>query len=261
MGASSIAALNRLPDDEKFEIYSRFIPSELINKFNLDPSFRQLLEKDFLEIKCKPGRTDVVLELRHEPHFVDPVLYAHLTDTMNGQIHVLLYIVNDPFSERFNTDRMPDGTPTEFGVFRRNIEEEVKAMNAGLAPGQVRRGLRMLRDAVHAFEQFVENLGHDVYFIDPLSYHNAIVFERYGFNYQQGKKKMESIHEGFASGGAYHSQLDHSTPFRIPPFSSSIRGRSWAIHDDILGEPFTDVVMYKALGEHAGLETFPGAVW
>jgi hypothetical protein len=261
MGASSISALNHLPEDEKHAIYARFIPPELLESFDLPKGYQDLLSNNLLTLKCMPGNTDVVLELRHDIEVQDPLLYAHLTDTINGQIHVLLYIVNDPHSARFDVDRMPDGTPTEFGIFRRNLEAEIAAMNAGLAPGQVRRGLRMLNHAVDSFENFIEFLGHDVYFIDPLYYHNAIVFERYGFQYQQGRQKMEHIHKGFSKDGLFVPLLDGSSPFRIPQFAGSIRGRSWAIHDRILGEPFTDIVMYKTLGTEAGVDTFPDAPW
>ena len=34
------------------------------------------------------------------------------------------------------------------------------ALQAGLAPGQVRRGLRLLRPAMTAFEEFIVSLGH-----------------------------------------------------------------------------------------------------
>jgi hypothetical protein len=261
MAAKSIAALNQLPDGQKSDIYARFIPPELIDRFSLSHDHRSLIDDGLLELRCSPGTTDVVLSLKHQIGFQDPILYAHLTDTINGQIHVLLYVVNDPDSPRFDVDRMPDGTPTEFGIFRRNLEAEIAAMNAGLAPGQVRQGLRMLTHAVNSFEEFVDYLGHEVYFNDPLSYHNAIVFERYGFQYQQGRRKMERIHRGFLDGGEYVKLLDGSTPFRQPSFAQSIRGRSWAIHDCILGEPYTDIVMYKTLGEHAGVDTFPNATW
>jgi len=76
---------------------------------------------------------------------------------------------------------------------RRNLIEEEKALLAGLAPGQVRRGLRLLKHSISAFDEFVQALGHDVYFIDPLFYHNAIVFERYGFSYQKGRRLMQWI--------------------------------------------------------------------
>ena len=261
MKARSIATLNQLPEDEKKTIYSRFVPQEILEKFNLSPNFIDDQGNELLRLKCKPGSTDVIFDLRNAVGAEDPLLYAHLTDTMNGQIHVLLYIVNDPNSPRFDVDKMPDGTPTEFGIFRRNLNAEVAALEAGLTPGQVRRGLRMLSNAVAAFEDFVAYLGHDVYFIDPLAYHNAIVFERYGFNYQQGRRRMERIHHGFSADGEFIPLLDGSSPFRQPQFAGSIRGRSWAIHDCILGEPYTDIVMYKTLGVHSGVNTFPDSEW
>ncbi len=257
----SISAVNNLPAERKEAIYRRFIPDELIQRFQLPASLVDPDGNSLLTLHCRSGTTDAVVALRHTIEAEDPLLFAHLTDTMNGQIHVLLYILNDPASPRFNVDRMPDGTPTEFGSFRRNIEAERAALMAGLAPGQVRSGLRLLRHSIEAFEAFVASLGHHVYFIDPLAYHNAVVFERYGFHYQQGRRKMEQINLGFQPGGELFDQLDGSTPFRAPDFHDSIRGRSWAIHDGILGEPYTDVIMYKKLGQTSLVTTFPNASW
>ena len=93
------------------------------------------------------GASDVEMSLYHQADFPDPILYAHLTDTMNGQIHVLLYILNDPDATRFDVDKMPDGTPTRFGILKRNVEAELAALQAGLSPGQVRRGFRLARPA------------------------------------------------------------------------------------------------------------------
>ena len=124
-----------------------------------------------------------------------------------------------------------------------------------------RRGLRMLRGSTEAFEAFVTRLGHDIYFIEPLQYHNAVVFERYGFAYQQGRRWMQSLHTRFSESGDLPQKLDGSTPFRMRDAARSIRGRSWAIHDGLLGEPYTGVTMYKRVGMHAGVETFPGGVW
>jgi acetoin utilization protein AcuC len=181
--------------------------------------------------------------------------------TLNGQIHVLLYILNDPEAQRFNVDRMPDGSPTRFGILKRNLEAEQAAMEAGLAPGQVRRGLRLLHNAMDTFEEFVASLGHDMYFVEPLYYHNAVIFERYGFAYQMGKRLMDSIQAGFQEGGDMSPLLDDSNPFRSSKAGSRIRLRSWAIHDGILGEPFTNVTMYKRVGKMAGINTTPGCEW
>jgi acetoin utilization protein AcuC len=199
--------------------------------------------------------------LYHQAGFQDPVLYAHLTDTLNGQIHVLLYILNDPHSPRFDVDRMSDGSRTRFGTLKRNLAAETAALEYGLAPGQVRHGLRLLQPATSAFEDFLTSLGHDMYFVEPLYYHNAVIFERYGFAYQVGKRQMEAIHAGFQEGGELCRRLDDSNPFRTSQAANSIRLRSWAIHDGILGEPFTNVTMYKRVGKYADITTTPGCIW
>ena len=258
MNLSTIGGINRLPEQEKRAIYGRYIPKELSQKFNLpDP----IQNKDLLKFHFADGASDVEMMLYHKPGFPDPILYAHLTDTMNGQIHILLYILNDPASPRFDVDKMPDGSPTKFGTLKRNVEAELAALHAGLSPGQVRRGLRLARPATTAFEEFIASLGHELFFVEPLHYHNAVVFERYGFAYQMGKRQMDGIQAGFQPGGELRQRLDGSTPFRFPVAADSIRLRSWAIHDGILGEPFTNVTMYKRIGKSANINTAPSCTW
>ena len=261
MTPPSIAAINQLPDVEKLAIYRRFVPTALLERFHISPALVDDRGRSLATFRCAAGSTDVVVALKHEYGARDPLLYAHLTDTIAGQVHVLLYVVNDPESPRFDVDRMLDGTATEFGTFRRNIPAEIAALEAGLAPGQVRRGLRILRHSIQAFEEFVSSLGHEVYFIEPLAYHNAVVFERYGFAYVEGRRVMNRIHDGFQPGAELQIRLDGSTPFRRPGAGQAIRGRSWAVQDGILGEPFTGVTMYKRVGEQAGVDTFPGGEW
>jgi hypothetical protein len=258
MTPSTIGGINKLPENEKRAIYARYIPQGLIQKFNL-PDITE--NRDLLKFRFANGSSDVEMMLYHQVGFPDPILYAHLADTMNGQIHVLLYILNDPDSPRFDVDKMPDGSPTRFGIRIRNIEAEEAAMQAGLSPGQVRRGIRSLRQAMEAFEGFVVSLGHEMYFVEPLYYHNAVIFERYGFSYQMGRKKMEGINSGFQPGGELLQRLDNSTPFRSTQAANSIRLRSWAIHDGVLGEPFTNVTMYKRVGKSANINTSPGCGW
>lgn len=257
---STIGGINLLPEPEKRAIYSRVIPQALLDRFQLPAPDSQRMQS-LLQFRFEPGTTDVEMRLYHEPRFPDPILYGHLTDTMNGQVHVLLYILNDPDSPRFDVDRMPDGSSTRFGTLKRNLEAETAALQAGLAPGQIRRGLRLLSQAIATFEQFISSLGHDLYFVEPLYYHNAVIFERYGFAYQVGRRLMERIEAGFAPGGDLLARLDGSTPFRTPAAAHSIRLRSWAIHDGILGEPFTNVTMYKRVGKTAGISTCPGCAW
>jgi len=261
MGASTIGSINLLTDHEKREIYRRVIPNELLERFKISPYLTDIQGNSLIQLKCKPGSTSVELSLYHQHGFKDPILYGHLTDTMNGQIHILLYILNDPASPRFDVDVMPDGTATRFGTFRRNIEAERDALLFGLAPGQIRSGLGLLTSATSAFEEFVESLGHEMYFVEPLYYHNAIIFERYGFAYQVGRKLMERIQAEFTGDTDTSRKLDGSSPFRDPAAKESIRLRSWAIHDGILGEPFTNVTMYKRIGKDAGVSTCETSIW
>lgn len=260
MPPHTISAVNALSSDEKREIYARLIPLELLNLFDL--TLDQLYQDTArFQLSCPSGSGLAEMRLYHQAGFPDPILYGQITDTLNGQIHVLLYILNDPRSPRFDVDVMPDGTPTRFGTVVRNLPAEIAAMEYGLAPGQVRRGLRMLEPAIRRFEHFVSSLGQEMYFNEPLYYHNAVIFERYGFAYAKGRRLMERIQAGFAPGGDLLPLLDGSTPFRKPEAAHSIRLRSWALHDRLLGEPFTNVTMYKYIGKNAGINTCPDIAW
>jgi hypothetical protein len=252
---STLGGINRLPQAEKRTIFTRVIPPELLDRFHLSPFLVDQEGHDLLHLNAAPGNTSVELSVYHQHGFQDPILYGHITDTVNGQLHILLYILNDPEAPRFDVDRLPDGTPTQFGIRHRNLPAEIAALDAGLNPGQIRQGPHLLSEAMRTFEDFAEDLGHALYFAEPLYYHNAVIFERSGFTYQQGRRRMLAIQESFAPGGNLRPLLDGSTPFRQPGAEDSIRLRSWAIHDGILGEPFTNVTMYKRVGVHAGIST------
>jgi hypothetical protein len=260
MNAYSIAGINSLPIEEKRNIFLALIPPQIYERFSLPLDLIDQNGKNLLEIKGKPGGQSLELSVYHQAGFRDPIIYSHLADTLNGQIHVLLYVMNDPHSPRFNIDRMPDGTKTGFATITRNLEAELAAMQAGLLPGQIRQGLNILSDAVSAFEVLVQNLGHNIYFNEPLFYHNAIIFERYGFSYQSGKRKMDAIHKRFIEDDEVINHLGTS-PFRLPEARHSIFYRTWAIHDGILGERFDGVTMYKQIGKRSAINTAPGIDW
>jgi len=38
----------------------------------------------------------------------------------------------------------------------------------------------------------------------------------------------------------------------------TVRGRSWAIHDGILDQPWDNIRIYKTIGEDAGVRTYTG---
>ena len=258
----SLRQLNVLPEAVKEGIYRHLLPPQILDRFGIDPDTLCDLHGDRLvRFTCPEGSRVVEVDVRPEIGFPDPVLYLELSDTRLNQIEVVLLVVNDPSSERFQTDRDWQGERTEFGTLRRNLPEEARAMEAGLAPGQVRRGLGLSRTLLPLFEQFVSRLAHDYYLMEPLAYHNAILFERMGFNYVQGLRKIQWIHAAFQPGGPLHRALDGSTPFRHPDAGATVRGRSWAIHDGILEEPWHGIRMYKRVGKEAGLDTFPGGAY
>ncbi len=261
MPPASIAGINRLPEAARWKVYTHFIPPSLLTRFSISPDFRDAQGRPLLSLVCPPDSGVVEMSLYHEYGFPDPILYTQVADTLTGHPHVMLYVVNDPAAPRFDVDRMPDGQPTNFGIFRRNLAAEESAMRAGLAPGQIRRGLRLLDNIIAIFEELVTLLGRERFYAEPLYYHNAVVLERHGFGYQQGRALMEDIQRGFAPGGWLRARLDGSTPFRQPQAAESIRLRSWALHDGLLGRPFSGVTMYKVAGKSAGARTCPDLPW
>lgn len=242
---STIGALNQLPPPEKRETYAKIVPPELLEMYQIQPDLRDQDGNDLFELVCQPGSADAELALYHQAGASDPVLFGHISDSITGQLHILLYGMNDVESPRFNVDRLPDGTKTGFGTDHRNLQAEEEAFKAGLAPGQIYRGPHLFKETLRQFESFVACMGQDLFFVEPLFYHVAIIFERYHFHYQSGKRLMKRINDGFSADGDLLPLLDGSSIFRQPGAEKQIRLRSWAIHDNILGEPFSNVTMYK----------------
>jgi hypothetical protein len=137
-------------------------------------------------------------------------------------------------------------------------------MLAGLAPGQMRPGLRASRLVFTHLETFLATLGHQAYFLEPLTYASACLFERLGFAYVRGHKLMDDIHAEFQPGGRLHAALDGSSVFRQQHQGGTIRGRAWAIHDGILeaiDARWDGLRMVKQIGKQAGVTTFPEATY
>jgi hypothetical protein len=245
--------INRLPDEEKRKIYACLIPPQLLTKFHLDPeTLCNEAGESVFRYYARSRTSSVRMELRHKVDFEDPIFLLEMTDTPFGDIEILFLNMNDPYSERFHIDRDVSGNSTVFATVSRNIPEEIRAMRAGLAPGQMRRGLRMFRSFLIQARKFCRKFGITQVKVEPLAYHNAIMHEFYGFRYMTGRCMMEEIDKEFASGGILFKRLDGSTPFRQSGFERSIRGRSWAIHDGILGKPWKCPRMYHTIDEPMG---------
>jgi len=258
----SIHEVNALPTGWKEAIYRMLVPSQLMIRFGIHPI--RLTNRDaqrMVHFTSESGTSAFRLQVRDRADAEDPLLLLELQDSPQGYVSVAFMATNSPDSPRFNIDRDTDGRPTLLGTARRNLPEERRAMSAGLAPGQVRHGLRLLPHVMTRMEAFLIVLGQDAVLVEPLAYHNAIMFERHGFVYIQGQQTMERIHHAYLPEGELTRRLDHGTPFRARQAAASVRGRSWGIHDGILGEPWGEVKMVRRLGAGSSIDTAPSVPW
>lgn len=254
----SLRDINGLPAAEREQIYARLLPERLFRQFAISPaSYTNRSGQRCLDFIAPEGLGLVRIEVRRQPDDPDPVFFLDLADTQFHQMELAFCIIADPDAPRFDVDRDESGQLNYFASMGRNIPEELRAMAAGLNPHQTRRGLHLFGEFFPLFERFVDSLGVDIIVAEPLTYDNAIRYEGYGFDYLRGKRLMLEIAAGFQPGGRLAARLDGSTPFRQPWMADSVRGRSWAIHDGILDEPWDEVEIYKMVGVHAGVSTLP----
>lgn len=265
-----IHRISLLPRSEKEGIYRILVPPSLFHRFGIDPlSFGDVNGQRVVRFFCPQNDRTCLVEMKL-PSMEDPVYSLQLTDTIDAtQIELDFIIVNDPSSPKFNTHVDQDGRDTLFGWAGRNVPEEIKAMEAGFFPGQIRKGLSMTGELIQCLEFFCRILAIKSIKLEALFYHNAITYERYGFSYFEGYARMKRIHELFQPGRILYEKLDGSTPFRMREFANTIRGRSWAIHDGILldieggllEEGWVSPVMYRMVGNPRAMVTFPDPVY
>jgi hypothetical protein len=261
----SLRQLNALPDNTKRRIYRGLIPSQLLAQHAIDPiTWKGPEGSEYVRLNAKPERGAVQLSVGKSPNPADEFIYLELADNAYAGIDLNFLVLNNPDSPRFNTDFDAQGNPTLFGTLQRNLTEEERAMQAGLAPGQVRSNLGGSKLVLQQIDAFLSVLGHRAFFLEPLSYASAWVFERRGFAYVRGHKLMDDIQLEFQPGGRLYQALDGLTPFRQPGQAITVRGRAWAIHDGILeviDSRWDKLRMVKQIGRDADVETFPQSVY
>ncbi|HJR02193.1 MAG TPA: hypothetical protein VKA83_11200 [Methylomirabilota bacterium] len=267
LGLGSIQEINALPREVVEALYARLVPEELLDRFGIDPqTFCDKAGARLVRVTAPADQPWARVEVRSSPEDRDPALLVDVEMSPLSVPELAFVQITDPAGARYAIDRDPDGRDTLFGTTCRNVEEERRAMWGGLAPGQVRQGLRLLSRVLDAMEGFCALIGKEIYLIEPLFYHSAILYERRGCGYLVGRDVMESIHAGFCEGGPLLKALDGSSDFRDPAAARTVRGRSWAIHDGVgdglwAGGAVGGVKMYKAAGRKAGINTFPGAIY
>ena len=257
--------INNLPENAKKRIYRALLPPALMAQFRIDPITWKGPEGDrHVQLNDGGNSGSLAIALRKSPTDLDDILRLEFSDNALNGVDLNLILINNPDGPRYAIDQDEQGQPTLFGTARRNLGEEQKAMQAGLAPGQPRPGLRSSRLVFGQIESFLGTLGHRAYFLEPLSYASAALFERLGFAYVRGHKLMDEIHMEFQPGGRLYMALDGSTAFRQPEQWRTVRGRAWAIHDGLLeaiDARWDGLRMVKQIGRHAGVETFPDATY
>jgi hypothetical protein len=254
---TSLRAINELEKAEKERIYTTIIPPRLFELLDISPE--TLSGRDGLRrvvIIAPHGMGLARIEVKVHPADPQTVFFLDIADTHYRQMELSFCIISDPSAARFAVDLDSNGNDNCFTTLGRNIPEEIRAMQAGLFPNQAVRGLRMFGEFFTLFERFVDSLAMDMIVAEPLTYDNAIRYEKYGFDYLNGRRLMEQIDREFAVDGRLTARLDGSTPFRLPGMEKTVRGRSWAIHDGIMDEPWEDVSIYKMVGAAAGVNTF-----
>lgn len=266
---AKIALVNKFEQEEREEIYRVLVPPSLADSFGIDcETGLNAAGKKVIRIECPESDPEAVVEVKLNPDDNDPIFYIEVRDSKDlVQLHWDFININDPSSPRFNTDVTADGHDRWLRWTSRNMEEEKKALEAGLAPGQVRRGLRLMKETNKCLDEFSRMLGFKSIYMEALFYHNAIAYERHGFRYFSGEKMMRWIDREFRPGGRLYNLLDDSF-FRRKEFHASVRGRSWAIHDGILDEcghddyDFWDPPkLYRMVGQYNNVSTFLDGVY
>ncbi len=265
VGPISLRSINNLHENIKRRVYRGLLPASLLADFNIDPiTYIGQNNSPSVEVTALPDSGLAKIMVLAPDGAQDPIATLELSDNTFNSIDLNLMVLNQPDGSRFATDVDLDGQPTIYGTVRRNLVEEQKAMEHGLAPGQIRSGLSASKLVLNQLETFLAMMGHRAYYLEPLTYASAWVFERRGFAYVRGHKLMDTIHVEFQPGGQLHASLDVSTPFRQSDQWKTVRGRAWAIHDgilDVLDERWDNLRMVKQLGKSADVVTFPESVY
>ncbi|HEY3476440.1 MAG TPA: hypothetical protein VGK56_17630, partial [Anaerolineales bacterium] len=252
-------------ENVKQRMYRGLLPLTLLTRFGIDPiQWTDVSKEPRVFLRAEENSEKVLITAQSSPEPSDEFFALELADNSLNGIELNLIVLNDPSATRYAIDKTDDGSPTMFGTLKRNLKAEGQAKQAGLAPGQVRAGLRGSSMVFEQVESFLSMLGHRAYFLEPLTYASAWIFERRGFAYVRGHKLMDDIHREFQPGGKLYQCLDDGSSFRKREQASTVRGRAWAIHDgilDALGVRWDNLRMVKQIGRHAGVETFPQAAY
>jgi hypothetical protein len=177
---SSLQAINRLDEPEKEHIYSRLLPQRLRDVLGLEPdSLCNSAGERLVTIIAPAGLSLVRIEARSRSQGGVTVFFLELSDTHYHQMELSFCIIRDPTAPRYAVDVDERGENNWFASHGRNIPEELRAMRAGLFPNQTHHGLQLFVTFFPLLERFTASLGMQMIVAEPLSYDNAIRYEKY----------------------------------------------------------------------------------
>ncbi|KAA0258590.1 hypothetical protein FHQ18_05370 [Deferribacter autotrophicus] len=254
-----LSDINQLSYAEKEKIYSHFIPEKLYQILGIK-NFDELKNKYYFRLFCEPGTDFVKIEIKIDKNQKDWIFLLEIADTIYYQLELSLIVIGDPNAPFFDVYHDRFGHRNYFATAERNIEEETKALKAGLYPHQSRKGLNLFDNLLENLESFCRYTEKHLIETDPLGYASAIFYEKKGFGYIDGKKLMLKIDKEFYPEGLLYKKLDNSNIFRKQEYWNNVWGRSWAIHDGVLkealGVEFNHIKMYKPIDKKLQVNTF-----
>lgn len=227
------------------------LPGELLDRFDLAPPSSFDGRGGVFRLTRREDHPRLRLEVWPDPSGSDPCYVLELKFSFLGIPEIVWIASNDLSKPRFFVDALGN-LPLAPKSGLRNLGEEERAMRAGLAPNQVREGLHILRQSFEAVDRYCIAVGAGFATAFAMAYHNAVEYQRCGFTLRSGEELMAGIEAGFAPGGRLAARLDSSTPFRVPELGETVTGRSWAIHDGVMGDEWFAPELMRMVGQGSG---------
>jgi hypothetical protein len=151
----TLAQINRLPGNTKRRLYRNLIPPNLLAQFEIDPiTWRGPQGDGYVLLKAEDGNGVAWISARIPLDDAGEFFCLEVADNAFNGVDLNLILLNDPYGERFGIDYDDAGQPTLFGTLRRNLKEEERAKQSGLAPGQKRASLGASRIVLQNLESF-----------------------------------------------------------------------------------------------------------
>jgi hypothetical protein len=178
----SLLAINQLDDGEKEALYVLLVPLRLRQLLGLAADgLHNTAGERLTTIIAPSGLALLRIEVRARPDDADTVFFLELADTQYHQMELSFCIICDPAAPRYDVDVDENGRRNWFASRGRNLPEELRALKDGLFPNQTRRGLRLFVEFFPLLERFTDALGMEMIVAEPLSYDNAIRYEKIRF--------------------------------------------------------------------------------